>query len=376
MDFELSSEQTMLKDSVDRFVQDKYDFEARRALVASELGYSKKNWQLFAEMGWLGLLFSEESGGYGGTAVEASILMESFGGGLVLEPFLSSVLLAGRLVDLAGTDDQKSEILPALISGELMLALAYSEQQSRFDLADVATSAAAGSGGYVLNGHKSVVHHAASADKILVTARLTGDRCDRLGIGVFIIDADAKGLTRQDYRTLDGQRASDVMLDNVAVDRGALLGNSDDALASLEAVVDLAICAVGAEAVGAMRKVIDVTSDYVKTRQQFGAPIGANQVIKHRLADMLMEAEQAKSMADMAAMRCEAEPENRQAIAAATQAKIGVAARFVGEQGIQLHGGIGMTDEYVIGHYYKRLKVIESLFGNPDFHLRRYSQVA
>jgi alkylation response protein AidB-like acyl-CoA dehydrogenase len=373
MDFELSSEQTLLKDSVDRFVQDNYDLTARRALVASDLGYSRDHWSLFAEMGWLGLPFSEESGGYGGSNVDVSVMMESFGEGLVVEPYMATVLLAGRLVDMAGTVDQKAAIIPAIIEGKMLLAFGYSEPSSRFDLFDVATTASASGDGYVINGHKALVYHAATADKIIVTARTYGDQRDKAGISLFVIDANTKGLSLKTYRTLDGQRASEVILEDVEVGKNALLGKEGEAFDVVDKVVDLAITAASAEAVGAMRKVNEITIEYVKTRQQFGTPIGSNQVIKHRLADMLIEEEQSKAMADMAAMRADMGGDDRVQTASATKARIGEAAKFVGEQGIQLHGGIGMTDEYPIGHYYKRLQTIDKLFGNVDYHLKRFS---
>lgn len=374
MDFELSSEQTLLKDSVDRFVQDNYEPEMRRKLLSTQLGYSEDNWKLFAEMGWLGLPFPEAYGGYDGTAVETAVLMESFGAGLVLEPFVSTVLLGGKMVQFAGTEDQKTEILGAVVEGQKTLALAYGEPQSKFNLADVMTEAKESGDGYVINGHKSVVYHAASADTILVTCRTSGERFDKGGISVFLVDANAKGLTRKDYRTLDGQRASEVILEGVEVQKSDLLGNAGEAFPHLENVIDLAMCATSSEAVGAMNRVNEITNEYTKTRNQFGKAIGDNQIIQHRLADMLIEEEQSKAMADMSAMRAESEPEQRPAIASATKARICEAARFVGEQGIQLHGGIGMTDEYVIGHYYKRLMVIEKLFGNADFHLKRFAE--
>ena len=377
MDFEPSSEQTLLKDSIDRFVQDNYEMNARRELVASDLGYSKDNWALFAEMGWLGLPFSEESGGFGGSNVDVAVMMESFGEGLVLEPYMASVLLAGRLVDMTGTAAQKEAMIAPLIEGQMLLAFGYSEPQSRFDLFDVVTTATASGDGYVLNGHKSVVYHAASADRIIVTARTSGGQRDKAGISLFVVDASAAGVSLKSYRTLDGQRASEVTLENVEVGSEAVLGTIGEAFPIVEKVIDLAIGAASAEAVGAMRKVNQITLEYVKTREQFGSPIGTNQVIKHRLTDMLIHEEQCKAMSDMAAMRADLAADTwgneQMQTASATKARIGDAAKFVGEQGIQLHGGIGMTDEYPVGHYYKRLQTIDKLFGNVDYHLRRYS---
>lgn len=375
MDFELSEEQTMLKDSLDRFVRENYEPAKRRALVDSNLGYSKENWALFSEMGWLGLPFSEDSGGFGGSPVETSVLMESFGAGLVLEPYLSTVLLCGKLIEAAGSETQRSEILPAVIGGEMLLALALSEPRSRFNLANVETVAASSTDGFVITGRKTVVSHAASADKLIVSCRTSGAAQDQSGISLFLVDQNVSGLSRKDYRTLDGQRASDLELTGVTVGEDDLLGELGGGHAVLEAVIDQATCAICAEAVGAMQAVNEITMEYVKTRQQFGAPIGSNQVIKHRIADMHIAAEQSKSMADMAAMRVDGPPEERRLVTSAAKSKVGEAARFVGEQGIQLHGGIGMTDEYVIGHYYKRLMSIDTVFGNVDFHLRRYSEM-
>ena len=373
MDFELSEEQSLLKDSVDRFVADSYGIDSRRKLARGDLGYSQENWSLMAEMGWLGLPFSEDFGGFGGSPVETAILMEGFGAGLVLEPYLPTVLLGGKLVEAAGSADQKNELLGAIIEGDHLLAVGYAEPQSRFDLNDVSTVAKKSGKSYLLSGQKSMAMHAASADMLIVSARTSGERRDCDGISLFLVQSDAKGLTRQDYPTLDGGRASDLVLKDA---EAALLGTEGQGLAYLEQVIDHAMCAISAEAVGAMAKVNEVTLDYTKTRNQFGKAIGDNQVIQHRLADMLMEEEQSRTMSAMAAMRLSLEPDQRSSIASATKSLVSESARFVGEQGIQLHGGIGMTDEYVIGHYYKRLMVIERLFGTADFHLRRFAELA
>ena len=373
MDFELSTEQTLLKGSVDRFIADRYDFESRQKLAHSDLGYSRSNWSLMAEMGWLGLSFSEEVGGYGGSPVETALLMESFGTGLLLEPYLSTILLGGRIIELAGTADQKRRVLERVIEGSHLLALGYAEPQSRFDLNDVAMEAKRSGYSYVLNGQKSMVLHAASANTLIISARTSGKRRDRDGISLFLVDAATLGLTRQDYSTLDSGRASDLILKNA---EGELLGTEGQGLSQLEEVIDHAMCAISAEAVGAMSKVNEITVEYTKTRIQFDQPIGNNQVVQHRLADMLIEEEQARTMSAMASMRLLLESDQRAAVASATKSRVSEAGRFVGEQGIQLHGGIGMTDEYVIGHYYKRLMVIEKLFGTADFHIRRYAETA
>ncbi len=377
MDFELSDEQTLLKDSVERFVKDNYSPESRAKLADTELGFSKDHWKKMAELGWLGLPFSEDVGGFGGTAVETAIMMENMGSGLVLEPFLSTVVMGGGLVAEAGSQSQIEAIIPEVIEGNMMLAFAYAEPQSRFDLNDVETSATKSGDGYVLNGHKSVVYHAATADKIIVSARTGGGSRDEDGISLFVVDNDTSGLSRRDYRTIDGQRASDIKLDDVKVGSDALLGKEGGALPAIKNVVDRTIAALCAEAVGAMRTANNITNEYIKERKQFGTPIGKFQVLQHRMVDMYMEAEQSKSMSDMLAMKLELddEGERRKAVSAA-KAQIGQASKFIGEQSIQLHGGMGMTDEYSIGHYFKRLTTIEMLFGNTDYHFKQYAALA
>tara|TARA_R100000005_G_C5003601_1_gene212044 strand:- start:601 stop:1734 length:1134 start_codon:yes stop_codon:yes gene_type:complete len=377
MDFELSDEQNLLKDSVERFVKDNYSAEARAKLSETETGFSRNHWKKMAELGWLGLPFSEEVGGFGGTAVETMIMMESMGRGLVLEPFLTTVVMGGGLVAEAGNDTQIEAIIPAVIEGDLMLAFAYAEPQSRFDLNDVETTAKKSGDGYVLNGHKSVVYHATTADKIIVSARTGGNSRDEDGISLFIVDNNTAGLSRRDYRTVDGQRAADVTFDNVKVGADALLGQEGKAYPVIEKIVDRTIAALCAEAVGAMQAAIEITNGYIKERKQFGAPIGKFQVLQHRMVDMYMEAEQSKSMSDMVAMKLGLDDvQDRRRSVAAAKAKIGQGAKFVGEQAVQLHGGMGMTDEYSIGHYFKRLMTIEMLLGNTDYHFKRYAALA
>ena len=377
MDFELSDEQNLLKDSVERFVKDNYSSDARAKLANTELGFSRDHWKKMAELGWLGLPFSEEVGGFGGTAVETMIMMESMGRGLVLEPFVSTVILGGGLVAEAGSPAQIEAIIPEVIEGNMMLAFAYAEPQSRFNLNDVETTASKSGDGYVLNGHKSVVYHGTTADKIIVSARTSGNSRDEAGISLFIVDNNASGLSRRDYRTIDGQRAADIMLENVAVGADALLGKEGAAFPVIEKVTDYAIAALCAEAVGAMQAANEITNEYMKQRKQFGTPIGKFQVLQHRMVDMYMEAEQSKSMSDMVAMKLDLgdELERRKAVAAA-KAQVGQASKFVGQQSIQLHGGMGMTDEYSIGHYFKRLTTIEMLFGNTDYHFKRFAALS
>ncbi|MBL4906203.1 MAG: acyl-CoA dehydrogenase family protein [Sneathiella sp.] len=374
MDFELSEEQSLLKDSIDRFVLDHYSSEARIKLSETDLGFSRDHWKTMAELGWLGMPFSEEVGGFGGSPVETMIMMESMGKGLVLEPFFSTVILSGALVAEAGSPAQIEAIIPEVIEGNLMLAFGYAEAQSRFNLSDVETTATKSGDSYKINGHKAVVYHGGTADKIIVSARTSGNSRDEDGISLFIINNDAAGVDIQSYRTVDGQQAADIRLDNA---EGELLGKEGKAFPIIEKVTDNAIGALCAEAVGAMAAANEITNEYLKTRKQFGVAIGKFQVLQHRMVDMYMEAEQSKSMSDMVAMKLALgyEVDTKKAVSA-TKAQIGKAAKFVGQQSVQLHGGMGMTDEYSIGHYFKRLSTIEMLFGNTDYHLNRYSNLS
>jgi len=376
MDFEFSTEQSLLKDSVDRFVQDEYDFETRRKIVATDDGFSRENWAKFAELGWLALPLPEDFGGFGGSPVETMILMEAFGRGLVAEPYVPTVVLGGGLVVEAGSAAQKQAILPALANGEMMLAFGFAEPQSRYTLADVETKAEAADGGYVLNGHKAVVIGAPSADKIIVSARTSGGTRDADGISLFILDKDADGLGRRDYRTIDALRAADVTLDNVKVGADALLGTEGGALPVIEKVTDQAIAALCAEAVGAMQVLLDTTTEYTKTRKQFGVPIGKFQVLQHRMVDMFIELEQSRSMTYMVTLKLGEDEAERKRSASGAKAQIGKGGKYVGSQAVQLHGGMGMTDELSVSHYYKRLMMIEMMFGNTDHHLKRFADLA
>lgn len=373
MDFNYSDEQKLLIDSVERFIQDDYDFDTRRAILKSEDGFRRDLWQKFGELGWLAVPFSEEDGGLGGTAVETMIIMECFGRGLVVEPYLSTVVLAGGLLRHGGTTGQKETVLPELMAGTLLAAVGYAEPTSRFNLADVSTTAEKTAGGWVLKGRKSVVLHGPMADKLIVSARTSGGQRDQAGITLFLIDAGAAGVSRQDYPTVDGLRASEIILDGVSVGEADVVCAVGEGFALLDRVIDEATAAICAEAVGAMETLHKATLEYARTRVQFGQPIGRFQVIQHRLVDMYMAYEQAKSMAIMANLKLDAAPEERRRAVSAAKVQIGKSARFIGQQAVQLHGGMGMTDELNVGHYFKRLTMIETLFGNTDFHLKRYA---
>jgi len=376
MDFEYSDDQRLLKDSIERFVQDNYAFDQRRKLVATEEGYSSDHWKLFAEQGWLGMTFPEEHGGLGLGPVETMIIMEAFGNGLVAEPYLPTVVLGAGAIRIGGSEAQKAEILPAVAEGKLKMALGFAERQSRYNLADVETKATRSDGGWTLDGMKGVVFGAPSADKFVVSARTYGGSRDPLGVTLFLVDKKAKGVRVRSYPTADGLRAGEVYLEGVSVGPADVVGAVDAGLPVLEQVIDNAIAAVCAEAVGAMKTSNDITLGYIKTREQFGQPIGKFQVLQHRMVDMFIAHEEAKSMAMMAAMRVD-EPdaaERKKAISAA-KVQIGKSGRYVGQQSIQLHGGIGMTDEYSIGHYFKRLTMIDRSFGDTDFHLKRFGEL-
>ncbi len=376
MDFSLTEEQTLLEESVARFMQNDYSFDDRQKLVRSEDGYSKDNWQTFAELGWLGVPFAEADGGFGGGAVETMLMLENFGKGLMVEPYLASIILAGGAIKRAGTAEQKAQYLPGLIDGSKQAALAYVEPEGRFNLADLKTTATQDGDGWVLNGYKAVVLNGPAADVLVVTARTSGEQRDEAGVTLFVLDANADGVSRRDYPTVDGLRAAEITLENVKLGADAVLGEAGAGYALIEATIDDGILAVGAEAVGCMEVLYKDTVEYCKTREQFGQPIGKFQVLQHRMVDMFMEHEQSKSLMFMAAMRLDEGygPEAQKAVSA-FKVQVGKSGRFVGQNAVQLHGGMGMTDELNIGHYFKRLTVIDTLFGNVDYHLKRFGRL-
>ncbi|MCB1644007.1 MAG: acyl-CoA dehydrogenase family protein [Pseudomonadales bacterium] len=377
MDFSLSEEQSLLQDSVQRFIQNDYAFETRQKLLQTEEGFSRDNWSRFAELGWLALPFREESGGFGGGAVETMIMMEELGKGLVVEPVISSAYLAGKCLEESGQTAHIEGPLAEIIAGTKLGALAFVEPQARFNLADVKTTATAEGDGFVINGFKGLVLGGPSADLLVVVARTSGEQRDTAGITLFLVDAAAEGVSLRNYPTVDGHRASELTLESVKVDGSAVIGTVGEGLAILGKVIDYGILAVSAEAVGAMEVAYKSTVEYCKTREQFGQPIGKFQVLQHRMVDMFMEHEQSKSLLYMAAMLLDEgyNDEARKAVSA-LKVQIGKSGRFVGQNAIQLHGGMGMTEEMAIGHYFKRLTVIDTLFGNVDFHLKKYTQAA
>ena len=377
MDFDLNDEQRQLKESLDRLLLDRYgDLNQRLGYMKQPKGYAAELWQQYAELGLLGIPFAEEHGGLGQGLTETMIVAEAFGRALVVEPYFSTVILSGGALRHAGNAASLAELVPAVVAGNLTVALAHQERQARYDLADTATTARAdGRGGYTLEGEKCVVLGGAGADKLIVSARVSGGRRDRSGVGLFLLDAKANGVTRRDYPTQDGFRAADIGLSAVRVGADGVLAGPEKGLEVLERVVDEAIAALAAESVGAMAALHELTVDYLKTRKQFGVPIGSFQVLQHKAVDMFTAVEQARSMAYYGTMMAgEADANERRRALAAAKVQIGRSARLVGETAIQLHGGIGMTMEYKAGHYFKRLTMIDMAFGDADHHLRELAR--
>ncbi len=373
MDFSFSEEQQLLRDALERFVAREYAFEKRCAIVRSAEGFSREVWGQLGEMGLLGLTIPQQHDGFGGTAVDTLIAMQAIGNGLVVEPYLASAVLGAGVVARAGTDAQCERLLPAAARGEQLLTLAHSEAGARYERAHVATRARRDGGRFVLDGRKAVVPWGAQADTLVVSARTAGDVRDAEGISLFLVDRAAKGLSVRDYRTIDGQRAAELALDAVTVDADAALGPLDHALPIVERVADIGAAALCAEAVGVMETLHAQTLDYIKTRQQFGQPIGRFQVLQHRAVDMFIHLEQSRSMALLAAVKADADDAAERArTVSAAKAHLGRSGRFVSQAAIQLHGGMGVTDELPASHYAKRLTMIDFQLGDADFHVDRF----
>ena len=375
MNFELSEEQKMIQQSVERFVQENYDLSNRIKISSEDPGFSKEYWSSMAELGWLGLAFSEEDGGFGGNQIDTLVLMEQFGKGLVLEPFLANVVLGGGSIKRGASKEIKDSIIPSLIDGSLQITLAYAEEQSRFDIEDIATAAREENDGFIINGKKSMVLNAESADKIVVVARTSGSQVDEEGISLFVVDADAEGIEKENFPTVDGLRASEILFKDVKVKSTSLIGEKDKGFSILQAVVNDAILALAAEAIGAMEVLYKDTVEYTQQREQFDHPLSDFQVLQHRMVDMFMEYEQCKSLLFRATMETVQDPSLSQRTVHALKHLIGKSGIFVGESAVQLHGGMGVTEELRIGHFFKRLLVIDSQFGNADFHLDKFTSL-
>jgi alkylation response protein AidB-like acyl-CoA dehydrogenase len=376
MDIEFTDEQSLLQESVQKMLRDRYDFAARQKIAHSEEGWSRKRWEEFAELGLLAAPFSEAVGGLGQGPLATLIIMEEFGRRLVVEPFFETIVIAGGLLEEAGSESQKQHYIPDIMSGKAIWTLATSESRSRYDLNIVATRAERQGDIFVLRGAKSAVMAAPWSDKLIVSARTSGKEGDCSGISLFIVDRQSPNLHLQSFKTLDGRRAAEIVFEGVSVPAENLLGTESQGLELLERCRDRAIAALGAEAVGAMSELNEVTLEYSKTRKQFGVPIGSFQVLQHRMADMFIAQQEATAMTYLLNASLIQEGSGQSQLASAMKAKVGEAARFIGEQSIQIHGGMGMTDELSAGHYFKRLSAINILFGDATYHLLKYAKAS
>ncbi|MDA1308798.1 MAG: acyl-CoA dehydrogenase family protein [Proteobacteria bacterium] len=376
MSFAFTDDQKLLAESADRFIQNDYTFENRRKNMEMDGGFNRAVWTQFAELGWLALAIPEAYGGLGGSTGDAAVLLESLGRGLVVEPYHSTVVLGAGAVAAAGSEAQKNEILPEVAEGKRLLAFAHVEPRARFTLNHVETSAIKDGGGYILNGEKAIVHNAETADTLIVSARTGGATTDHDGVTLFLVDPAAKGVTLRSYPTIDGLRASEVTLEAVQVGADAILGTVGGAMPVIEAVVDRACVLLCAEAAGAMDAAVTLTVDYMKTREQFGRPIGTFQVLQHRAVEMLGAKDFSRALTYRAASVVDvADPRERARAVSAAKVEMGRGGKTIGQEGVQLHGGMGMTDDMAVGHYFKRLTMIDVLFGNIDHHLRRFARL-
>ncbi|WP_439100640.1 acyl-CoA dehydrogenase family protein, partial [Congregibacter sp.] len=364
------------RDSVARFVQDDYDFDTRRGIVASDEGMSREVWQTFAELGWLSVPFAEEYGGFGGGPVDLMVMMEEFGKGLIVEPYFATVVLFGGLLNAAGSESQKGEYIPGIIDGSRLGAFAYLERQSRYELADMLTTATATDGGYTLNGEKVVVSNGMNADTLIVAARTSGEQYDRQGISLFIVDANAAGIERVSYRLMDGQNVANITFKDVSISADALLGELDGGYGAMDQVIQEGIVALCGEAMGLMGQLNNKTLEYTKTREQFGTAISSFQALQHRMVDTFMSYEQAKSMLYRAVCALENGDEDLRRELHALKVMTHKCGKHIFEEAIQLHGGMGLTDELDVAHYAKRLMMINATFGDRDHHQTQFNALS
>lgn len=370
MDFTLSEEQQILADGAERYLTAQYSFEQRRSLLSNVAANSPDHWKTFAELGWLALPVPEDAGGLGGTLIDTALIMEAMGRRLVLEPYATTAILAARLIDRGGNPELRAELLPAIAEGHCRIALAHGEIASRYDIRSVQTTARPDNDGYVIDGVKVMVFDAPAAHKLIVSANVAG----QAGFAFFMVDADAPGVTVRGYPLIDGTQGADVELASVRVRRSSQLASGDRAVEVLEEAVDRLELARVAEALGAMEAVLQLTSEHLKSRQQFGQPLAKFQALQHRLAEMFVEVQETRSILYRGLAHIEAPAAERKAAVSAAKIVAASAGRIVGEQGIQLHGGVGMTDEYQVGNYYKRLIALEKAFGDVDYHLERLAR--
>ena len=374
MDLSLTEDQELIKGSVEKFIIETYDSESRRKTIKSNLGSDDTIWKQFAELGWLGLPFLEKDGGFGGDFMDLHILMESFGKGLVIEPYISTVILSGSVLSLCPDSKIRSQIINNIIEGRNKVSFAFAEPNSRYNLRDVTTSAKLDNNNWVLNGHKSVVFGAGQSDYIIVSARTNGDRYEEDGISLFVIEKDNKGIEVQDYPTVDGFKAAEVILNDVHISTDNLISDENQAYNIIQKSIDKTLVAIAAEASGIMSKMYEMTLEYIKTRKQFGVPIGKFQAIQHRTVEMLILSDEMKSLASMAALKAD----NSDGLKSiyASKIHIGIGGRKLGQEAIQLHGGMGVTEEMDIGQYFKRITMLDTFLGNSDYYLGAYSKIS
>ena len=370
MDLSLSDEQRLLKDSVSRFARDHYSVELRRSLRDTKEGFKPEHWQQFAELGWLSLPFAKDDGGLDGSALDTAVIMEELGRTLIIEPYLVNVVICGGFLRRAD-EALRRVCLPPLMAGESQWAFAFSEQGGRYNLNDVTVAAKADGGDFMLSGEKIAVVNGHIADQLLVTARLSGKRRDRQGVGLFLVDGNDSGITRRSYPLVDGYRGANICFEKASAQVLAL-----HAMPLLEIVIAEAMSAMGAEALGAMEALLHTTVAYSKTREQFGQPIGKFQALQHRMADMYLQCEGLRSLLYYTVIAQIEQREDAIKAASGLKVKMGDAGRFVSQQAIQLHGGIGMTDELSVGHYFKRLLLLNTLFGDAEYHVKRYAALS
>jgi alkylation response protein AidB-like acyl-CoA dehydrogenase len=374
MDIQLTEEQELLRSSIQRFLREQYDFDERRKIVATDEGWSRRHWKSFAELGLCAAPFQESSGGLGGGSLATMIVMQEFGRNLVVEPYFETVVLAGGLIEDVASPEQLQAFLPKIMEGEAIWALAWAEERSRYDFNNVTTTAHRQGDKFVLSGTKAAVVGAPWADKLIVSARTSGGPRDRFGVSLFVVDRHSVNLHLQSFKTIDGRRAAELTLMDVEVPAGQLLGTEGEGVAALEACRDRAIAALCAEAVGAMSVLNSATLEYSKARKQFGVALGTFQVLQHRMVDMFIALEESISLTQHLSLSLAAREPNGSKLGSGAKSKVGYAARFVAEQAVQLHGGMGMSDELNVGHYFKRINSINIQFGDPAYHLMRYAQ--
>ena len=374
MDLSFTEVQTMLIDSVEKFITNDYSFERRQQYAASDTGYSADVWATFADLGWTAVPFGEDDGGFDGGPVELMAMMQQFGRGLIVEPYLANIVLAGGVLRRAASASQKTKWLQPLISGELQAALAVTEPQSRYDLANIETTATKDGDDWIITGRKGVVLNGGNAGLLIIPARTSGSTTDRDGITLFAVGGMADGVSRNAYPTVDGHQAAEIVLQDVRVESNTILGDIDKAYAVLDAVVDEATLAVCAEAVGIMQTLTDKTVEYSKSREQFGVPIGSFQALQHRMVDMLTACEQSYSLLLWAAMANADQTEDAKRAISAIKYQVGTAGKKVGQEAVQIHGAMGVSWDVDIAHYFKRLTTIGQMFGNADWHLDKLAE--